>query len=214
MSLIKHIDLDDVIVFKSVIDEYDNFILAIFGAFVYATAKAIINSKNHKKIGEKLKAQISVRESMRVVTSTTLIDRFLFLELKNGANEVVNDVRKKFRVSVIDECHKDGLVSIKDNYQNIFVDDAYQQMIQDAWHYNHVDYVVAEMADCDLKRIYENEGVKYSRIYTVFVNKEVKKAFFISVACYDKNFLIDDHTNKVLKKQIDNIVNFYEYIYN
>ena len=214
MNLLKHIDLDDIIVFKAFLDEYDGFILSVVGALGYATIKAVINSRNHKQIGEKLKAQIAVRECMRIVTSTTLIDRFLFLEIKNGANEVVDGVRKKYRVSVIDECHKDGLMSIKDNYQNIFVDDAYQQMIKDGWDYNHVDYVVAGMVDCDLKRIYETEGVKYSRIYTIFSNKETKKTFFVSVACYDQNFLIDEATNKTLKTQLTNIINHYEYIYN
>jgi len=214
VSILKHIDLDDVIVFKSVIDEYDNFILAIVGALGYAAVKAVVNSKNHKQIGEKLKAQISVRECMRIVTSTTLIDRFLFLEIKNGANEVVEGVRKRFRVSAIDECHKDGVLSIKDHYQNIFVDDAYQQMIQEAWVEKSVDYVVEDMPECDLKRIYKKEGVKYSRVYTIFTNKETKKTFFVSVACYDTNFFIDKNTNDTLKTQIDKITDHYEYIYN
>lgn len=214
MNLIKHIDLDDIIVFKSVVDEYDNFILAVLGAFTYATVKAVLNSKNHKKIGEKLKAQIEVRECMRVVTSTTLIDRFLFLEIKNGANEVVNGVRKKFRVSVIDECHKDGLLSVKENYQNIFVDDEYQQMIQDGWEHKSVSYVVKDMVDCDLKKIYEKEGVKYSRIYTIFNNKETKKTFFLSVASYGNDFLNDDYTNRLVDKKVNEIIEHYEFIYN
>lgn len=214
MNLIKHIDLDDIIVFKSVIDEYDSFILAVVGALTYATVKAILNSKNHKKIGEKLKAQIEVRECMRVVTSTTLVDRFLFLEIKNGANEVVNGVRKKFRVSVIDECHKDGLLSVKENYQNIFVDDEYQQMIQDGWEHKSVSYVVKDMVDCDLKKIYEREGVKYSRVYTIFNNKETKKTFFLSVASYENNFLDDDYTNRLVDKKVNEIIDHYEFIYN
>lgn len=213
MTIIKYIDLDDIIIFKSVIDEYDSFILAVIGAMVYATAKAIISSKNHKQIGEKLKAQIAVRECMRRVTSGTLIDRFLFFEMKNSANQVVDGVRKKYRVSVIDECHKDGLKSLLADYQNIFVDNLYQQMVQDAWHNNHVDYVVADMPDCDLKTIYQREGVKYSRIYTIFANKVTKKTFFLSVACYDKNFFVDENTNKILKKETDNITNHYEFIY-
>ena len=213
MNLLKHIDLDDIIIFKSVFEEYDSIILAIIGALAWGTAKAIISSKNHKQIGEKLKAQIAVRECMRKVTSGTLIDRFLFLEIKNGADKVVEGVRKRFRVSVIDECHKDGMKSISENYQNKFVDNVYQQMIQDGWHYNHVDYVVSEMEECDLKKIYQEEGVKYSRIYTIFINKETKKSFFLSVACYDHNFFIDEHTNNVLKREIDNITNHYEFIY-
>ena len=213
MTIIKNIDLDDIIIFKSVFEEYDSIILAIIGALAWGTAKAIISSKNHKQIGEKLKAQIAVRECMRRVTSGTLIDRFLFLEIKNGADEVVKGVRKKYRVSVIDECHKDGLKSILGDYQNIFVDNYYQQMIQDGWEQNHVDYVVSDMPECDLKAIYEKEGVKYSRVYTVFINKATKKTFFLSVACYDNNFFIDEHTNKVLKREIDNITNHYEFIY-
>lgn len=213
MNLLKNIDLDNIIIFKSVVDQYDNIILGVVGALAWGVAKAIMSSRNHKQIGEKLKAQISVRECMRKVTSGTLIDRFLFLEIKNGADKVVDGVRKRYRVSVIDECHKDGMKSISENYQNIFVDNAYQQMIQDGWHYNHVDYVVSEMEECDLKRIYQEEGVKYSRVYTVFINKETKKSFFLSVACYDNNFFIDEHTNKILKREIDNITNHYEFIY-
>lgn len=214
MTIVDKIDLDDIIIFKSVIDEYDSFILAVIGALAYATVKAVISSRNHKQIGEKLKAQISVRECMRIVTSKTLIDRFLFLEIKNGANDVVNGVRRRFRVSVIDECHKDGMKSISADYQNLFVDDAYQQMIQDGWVYNHVDYIVSDMEPCDLKTIYEKEGVKYSRIYTIFSNKSTKKTFFLSVACYNENFFLDQETNKLLKTQINNITNHYEYIYN
>jgi len=214
MDLFKFIDLDDIIIFKTVLDEYDSILYGVVGALGYAAVKAYMNSRNHRSLGDKLKAQIEVRESMRKVTSEFKVDRFLFLEIKNGANEVVNGVRKRYRVSAIDECHKDGLISIKDNYQNIFVDDAYQQMIKDGWDYNHVDYVVAGMVDCDLKRIYETEGVKYSRIYTIFSNKETKKTFFVPVACYDQNFLIDEATNKTLKTQLTNIINHYEYIYN
>ena len=141
MALLKFIDLDDIIIFKTVLDEYDSVLYGMVGALGYAAVKAYMNSRNHRSISDKLKAQIEVRESMRKVTSESKIDRFLFLEIKNGANEVVNGVRKRYRVSVIDECHKDGLHSVKGDYQNIFVDDMYQQMIQDAWFKPYVEYL-------------------------------------------------------------------------
>jgi hypothetical protein len=214
MTLLKFIDLDDIIIFKSVLDEYDNVLYGMVGALGYAAVKAYMNSRNHRSISDKLKAQIEVREAMRKVTSSTLVERFLFLEIKNGANEVIKGVRKRFRVSVIDECHKDGLMEVKDEYQNLFVDDDYQQMIEDAWFKPYVDYDVSKMKDCDLKRIYEKEGVKFSRIYTIFVNSETKKTYFISVATYNDNFSGDAQTEKELKHHINEIKNSYEFIYN
>ena len=214
MALFKFIDLDDIIIFKTVLDEYDSILYGVVGALGYAAVKAYMNSKNHRSLGDKLKAQIEVRESMRKVTSESKIDRFLFLEIKNGANEVVNGVRKRYRVSAIDECHKDGLKSIKGDYQNIFVDDTYQQMIEDAWYKPYVEYDVSTMPECDLKTIYEKEGVKFSRIYTIFVNKETKKTYFISVATYNDTFFKDPLTEKLLKTHINDIKDSYEFIYN
>ena len=213
MELLKFIDLDDIIIFKTVLDEYDSVLYGMVGALGYAAVKAYMNSRNHRSISDKLKAQIEVRESMRKVTSESKIDRFLFLEIKNGANEVVNGVRKRYRVSVIDECHKDGLHSVKGDYQNIFVDDMYQQMIQDAWFKPYVEYDVSKMQDCDLKTIYEREGVKFSRIYTIFVNNDTKKTYFISVATYDSPFFQDAKTERLLKNHINEIKDSYEFIY-
>jgi hypothetical protein len=136
------------------------------------------------------------------------------LEIKNGANEVIEGKRKRYRVSVIDECHKDGLMSIKGDYQNVFVDNDYQQMIQDAWFKKFVEYEVDKMKECDLKAIYKREGVKFSRIYTIFVNNDTKKTYFLSVATYEKNFFGDTTTEKLLNTYISDIRDSYEFIYN
>lgn len=194
-------------------EQHTNLIVSIVGGLIALLVRLYANNQQLKNITDTLKAQIEVREAMRIITSTTPISRVLFLEMRNGAEKVVDGVFKNYRVSVIDECHKDGVTSIKAGYQNIFVDLQYQQMIQSAWLEHYVDYDVATMPECDLKTIYEGEGVKYSRVYTVFVNKKNKVVNFLSVATYQDSFFDDKEVNKVLERQINLIIEKYEFIY-
>lgn len=121
-------------------------------------------------------AQASVSRLMRRCCATTDIDRFLIF-------------RKNHTVSVMDEQHSDIAKSVFESYQNIDVDNIYHDMVDKAKEDGFVDIVTEDMEDCLLKSYYEEEGVKFSRVY--YIHDIDGLIYYCSVASYSVNFLDD-----------------------
>lgn len=138
-----------------------------------------------------LEEQANINQLMRGCISKTPLDRFLILKLTNGANELINGKYKRYLATVINEEHRDIHVSVRELYQNIPVDDDYKKMILRAYEKKFYEFVTEKEPHCDLKEIYEREGIKYALIY--FIHSQDKVLYFCSLSSYEMNGIEKEH---------------------
>jgi hypothetical protein len=132
-----------------------------------------------------LEEQSHINQLMRACISKTPLDRFLILKLTNGANELINGKIKRYLASVINEEHRDIHVSVRELYQNIPVDDDYKKMVLRAYEKKFYEFVTEKEPNCDLKQIYEREGIKYALIY--YIHTQGSVLYFCSLSSYERN---------------------------
>lgn len=144
--------------------------------------RAGIEIRRNKKMIKHLEAQSKINKLMRNCISKTNVDRFLIIKMTNSANLLLNGVLRRYLVTCINEEHKDIHTSVQDFYQFIPVDDAYKAMVLKSYEKKFYHFVTDKEADCDLKTIYQKEGIKESRVY--FIHTSNDTLYFCSIAAY------------------------------
>ena len=161
-------------------------------ALLAALVNLILDNIKNKRTIEYLESQSKVNQLMRKCIAETTIDRFLVLKLTNGANKLLEDgIPRKYRVSVINEEHKDIHTSVRDLYQLLFVDDFYQEVVKKSYNLKYYDFITESEKDCDLKTIYIKEGIAQARVYYIHTSNKI--IYFCSLSSYNKfNFSKQD----------------------
>lgn len=100
-----------------------------------------------------------IQDAVKIMFNETKADRFLILVAING--------KVNFNVvSVIYEQHKDS--EYRGNaiarYKNLEIDEDYRIMLKNAEVNSFIEIEVETMRDCLLKRIYQVEGIKHSKV--------------------------------------------------
>jgi hypothetical protein len=140
-----------------------------------------------------LEEQSRINQMMRACISKTHIDRFLILKLTNGANELIKGIYKRYLATVVNEEHRDIHISVRELYQDIPVDENYKKMVLKAYEKKYYKFITSEELPCDLKEIYEREGIKYALIYYIHTQDSV--LYFCSLSSYGEKDLSSEDLN-------------------
>ena len=166
---------------------------------------------SHEIIGD-LNFFNGIKDIVEHLFEKTKIDRFLILTGHNGSQDLT------FATAVY-EHHKMNdkiLLSIgaTKKYKGFKFDQTYKNMIKTSEKYGYIDYNVAEMEECDLKNIYEEEGIYHSRILFLLrttVDDKNDVVFFASLATHDKaGFTKKERI--ILKMQGDQLIGLFSKI--
>lgn len=101
-----------------------------------------------------------IRQAVNVFFETTSAERFLILIAVNGKTDfnVVSVIFEQRKVS-------NSKINAIARYRNLKVDKYYKEMLKDVERHQAIDYQVSKMPEGSLLRaIYENEGVRHSRV--------------------------------------------------
>jgi hypothetical protein len=152
-----------------------------------------------------------VNRLMYKAVHTANIDRFCIFKISNGVNYLFKDgTLRNYTVSCIDEVHKKYKEPNIDLYQKLLVDTSYKLMVKKAYESDYYEFVTDIESPCDLKDIYLNEGVKYSRIYHLHLAGGVE--YYCSLA----NFTGENYREveeEIIKEVIQKIRQYYKKVY-
>jgi hypothetical protein len=167
--------------------------LTIISTLLGLCVRAYFELQKSKRKVLFLEEQSRINQMMRLCISKTHIDRFLILKLTNGVNELINGVYKRYLATAINEEHRDIHVSVRELYQNIPVDDSYKKMVLRAYERKYYEFVTEKEPECDLKAIYEREGIKYALIY--YIHTQGSVLYFCSLSSYERNSISNEDLN-------------------
>lgn len=167
--------------------------LTIISTLAGLCIKAFFELRKSKRKVLFLEEQSRINQMMRLCISKTPIDRFLILKLTNGANELIDGKIKRYLASAINEEHRDIHVSVRELYQNIPVDDEYKKMVLRAYERKYYEFITEKEPICDLKTIYEREGIKHALIY--YIHTQGSVLYFCSLSSYENEKLSNEHLN-------------------
>lgn len=192
---------------------FEVYAFKIFGAIVSGASVALVrayflvyNSRRNERL---LNTFSDISRCMRRVTAQTKVDRFLLFKMTNNAHEIFEGKVHRYRVSCLLEEHSDNMIEEGYKYQKLLVDDNYVSMVRNAL-VSPVDIVVETMENSMLKKVYSEQGVRYSRVYTIYIDKKGHVVYFLSVASYRNNFQKDFRSLKILQEQVTRIKELYE----
>jgi len=164
-----------------------------------------LNKKNKKLEQDKKVMQQAIHNSEALIQDLTIFnslksvvdkifkntkaDRFLVLVAFNGKTDMTF-------TSVLYEQHKGSNPMLSsfgavDKYANFEFDTEYKDMLKRAEKEGKIVIITEELPACDLKNIYQSEGVKGALIFflkRMFLNPEKDKILYTSVASHAGNF--------------------------
>lgn len=153
-------------------------------------------------------------EAMEQIMQLTNVDRVLLLEVSNSGN--IPKAGEKIYSRAI-EVKLDDVsmrLPILSNYEQIRVDQAYIHMVIEAKEtQDSYKFDVETHPDCLLKRIYEQEGVKYAEVYHVHSDTNKWKQFIVSVSTFNEGErFADDQQRAIISNSIHRIRQTFELI--
>lgn len=185
----------------------------IFDLKIKIAAAAKINID--RILGRDLTYFNEINKAVLDTYNRTKADRFLILKAYNGKDEL------KF-VGVPYEQHKEkdhplAYKSIKaaDRFQDYEFDEAYRLMLKESEKIPYVNMIVEDMPDCDLKRIYQEEGVTHSQLFflkRVKISEDKDEFYFCTFATHYGYFSPLDHS--IIKHNFDSIKNKTKQLFN
>lgn len=172
---------------------WTDYAILILGGGLYYAIKKIIEEIKDRRIVKKKKREKDLtvdafEDLMRLevifddLLKHSPIERILFLKGSNSGGMPV--FGEPYYVQCLMAGCSDVLekYEIMRNYNKIIVDGNYCELLRDVVANNTQKFVVREMKDSLLARLYQMEGVKYSEIY--FLDNYNKNLYFISFASY------------------------------
>jgi len=137
--------------------------------------------------------KIEVQQIVERVMVNTGVNRFLVMKTENSGGKP--RLGTHLYASVLYESVKPPLVSVKDDYQRLLVDDIYVRMLSDIGPGTANKLKVSDMKDGILRNIYLVEGIRYSEIHYLW---ETDSAFFYaSIATNDEDSSFDEPLDRV-----------------
>tara|TARA_R110000868_G_scaffold154724_5_gene380831 strand:- start:64 stop:705 length:642 start_codon:yes stop_codon:yes gene_type:complete len=150
------------------------------------TAPATIDSTRYEN-------KIEVQQIIERVMSNSNVSRFLIMKTENSGGKP--RLGTHLYASVLYESVKPPLVSVKDDYQRLMVDDIYVRMLSDIGPGTANKLQVGDMKAGILKNIYLVEGITYSEIHYLW---ETNSAFFYAtIATNDEGSTFDEPLDRV-----------------
>lgn len=155
----------------------------------------------------------SILHKINNIFNQSKVDRVLILTAMNGKDHL------RRATCVYEQINLSGNVKAKlslgatGRFINFVFDDAYRSMLTRIEKYGHHEkYVVSEMEDCDLKRIYLSEKITESHIYflkRVKIDEDNDRVFYISYATHHEDLIKsqDELTIRLYNEQIKEIFN-------
>lgn len=146
----------------------------------------IWNKKRKTKIHErelKLFAEDTEKceRLMDVLTRNNFADRVYIFRAHNSGGKPT--LGKPYHVNVVHANYTNKLKDKSRRYRDIDVDSSYRHMITNLLDKNSLDLYTQTMEDSLLKSIYEDEGIKYGKIYRLAITRT--DFFFMSITWYD-----------------------------
>jgi len=166
-------------------------------------------------LGKDLTYFNEINKAVLDIYNRTKATRSLILKANNGKDEL------KF-VGVVYEQHKEkdhplAYKSIKaaERFQDYEFDEAYRLMLKESEKIPYVNMIVEDMPDCDLKRIYQEEGVTHSQLFflkRVKISEDKDEFYFCTFATHYGYFSPLDHST--IKHNFDTIKNKTKQLFN
>jgi hypothetical protein len=125
-----------------------------------------------------LERVVRIYDAMSILSSMKDIQRVLILKIENSGGLI--DPKVQLYVSVLHEDYTFPVVSVKNKYSKLPIDQVYVRMLHELIQRNGVHYVVPEMEDGLLKSIYASSGIKAANIY--YLGSDPKAVYIMSVA--------------------------------
>lgn len=184
-------------------------------AYIISILSALFRSVYVIRIYQKriydLENSSTVNRLMYKTVHTTNTDRFCIFKISNGVNYLFKDgTLRNYEVSCIDEVHKKYKEPNIHLYKKLLVDTAYKLMVKKAYESEFYEFVTEIEEECDLKHIYINEGVNYSRIYHIYLAGGVE--YYCSLAQFSMGKYSDEE-EEIVKEVIQKIRHYYKSIY-
>jgi len=184
-------------------------ILAVaLGGGIYFAIKKLVDEYKFKKRDkqkstereltvEAFEEYIELERMFAELIEETQIQRVCFFVGSNSGSIPVFGSAYYAQCLMADSIKPNVKYNILKEYNKVLIDASYSEMLINIINDGVQRYVVSEMKDSLLKRVYIREEVKYSELY--FVDNHDKKLFYISVASYDDITEFDNNT----KSKID-----------
>jgi len=151
---------------------------------------------------------IEVQQIMERVLDKTGAQRFLILKTENGGGKP--RLGSHLYASVMYEAISNPMVSVKNDYQRLLVDNIYVKMLSDIGPSTPNKLIRDNMKEGILKRIYTKEKVAYSEIHYL---SETDNAFFYLSIATSKDDRFNGPIDRVeIEIAISKLVNIFEKI--
>jgi len=127
------------------------------------------------------------------VLNDTGVQRSLMMKTENGGGKP--RLGTHLYASVLYECYKHPLSSVKNDYQRILVDDIYVKMLSDIGPTTSNKLIVSRMKDGILKKIYQREDIIYSEVH--YIGETDDAFFYISFSTTNNDDKFDEPNDRV-----------------
>lgn len=118
----------------------------------------------------------------------------MLLKMTKGPNKNIKEKGHRHTATALIDFNRDIKKSTFRRYKGIFIDDYYKDCIKEAYEseLGYREFKTDDEKDCQLKRIYLSENIKYSRIYTL---KETKDTIYYCSFSSSQDFFDDEESN-------------------
>lgn len=129
-------------------------------------------------VGRKIGNLAWQQRKMDQLREKTNIQRILILKSHNGSG--VPRPGYNIKVTALYESYEAPFKNVVEDYKNLTVDGKYILMLEDVKLYGYTAFFTANMEECLLKRIYEQEGVLWS--YVFYIGRDLNNWYYGSLA--------------------------------
>lgn len=155
---------------------------------------------------EEFEDLIEVQQIMERALSKSGAQRFLILKTENGGGKP--RLGTHLYASVLYEAVREPIVSVKEDYQRLLVDDIYVRMLSDIGPNHPNKLKVSDMKDGILKRIYIKDNIEYSEIH--YLTETNNAFFYASIATSEEDNVFDDPIERVeLEIALSKVINIF-----